>query len=138
MPMTRTQAMGISISPPLRHVGDSIDQRLIIERSVLLDGDSCWHWIGSIKSNGYGRLTANRKSHHAHRFSFSAFKGEAIPRGMDVCHACDNRSCVNPAHLFVGSRLDNMQDAQRKGRLSAGGRHSQAVKAGLAKSKETK
>lgn len=79
----------------------------------------CWEWQGHLHANGYGRLTNKRKTQYAHRFMYESFYGE-IPEGMDVCHKCDNRKCVNPNHLFLGSRKDNMRDAMIKGRLQRG------------------
>jgi len=68
---------------------------------------------------GYGRLrVGNRKTMLAHRFSYEAHVGP-IPKGMFVCHKCDNPLCVNPDHLFVGTASDNMQDMHRKGRAKA-------------------
>ncbi len=74
---------------------------------------------GCIQENGYSRATVNRVSDYGHRHIYRLTKG-SIPRGMDVCHSCDNRKCINPDHLFLGTRLDNMADAVSKGRQAKG------------------
>lgn len=75
----------------------------------------CWLWM-SCTRNGYGAIGINYKTHYAHRVVYREMFGD-IPEGMDICHKCDVRSCVNPAHLFAGTRKDNMMDASEKGRL---------------------
>ena len=77
--------------------------------------DKCWVWQGASKGNGYGNVRLGAKNITAHRYAYALFVGE-VPDDMDVCHTCDNRFCVNPDHLFLGSRKDNMVDCKEKGR----------------------
>lgn len=80
----------------------------------------CWEWKGR-KERGYGRtiigsrVDGTRRTIAAHRLSYETFVGH-IPEGMEVCHKCDNPCCVNPEHLFVGTRQDNIDDREAKGR----------------------
>lgn len=79
-------------------------------------GQECWVWDGPKYRNGYGQFyVGNNISEGAHRFSYKVALGE-IPIGMMVLHRCDNRPCVRPDHLFLGTSLDNVRDMFSKGR----------------------
>lgn len=80
--------------------------------------DYCWVWKQVLTQGGYGCLKINGKSYAAHRLSFYIHKGK-IPNNVFVCHTCDNKWCVNPDHLWLGTRKDNVQDAVRKGLWNA-------------------
>ena len=78
---------------------------------------NCWLWTGGIFKCGYGKFRGpTGKTIYAHRFSYEIHKGE-IPKDKWVLHTCDIRLCVNPWHLWLGTRLENMQDASKKGRV---------------------
>lgn len=83
--------------------------------SNVVVGDSCWIWTAKILPNGYGVFNVKGKQVYVHRFSYQLYNG-TIPYGLLVCHTCDNRSCVNPAHLWLGTHKDNTQDMISKNR----------------------
>lgn len=85
-----------------------------------LNESDCWNWVGPIEEQGYGVFGWNGKKIKAHRLSWVLTKGE-IPKGLFVCHTCDNRKCVNPKHLWLGTVQDNNRDRDLKGRNGWGG-----------------
>ena len=87
------------------------------EKAEIGDSDSCWLWQAGMTGSGYGKIreSGTNRIVGAHVKAFELMVGE-VPQGLHVCHHCDNKRCVNPSHLFLGSRSDNMLDCQRKGR----------------------
>lgn len=83
--------------------------------------EACWLWKGSRFPNGYGQCKMDGKAVGAHRIAYQLVKGR-IPEGLLVCHTCDNPSCCNPIHLFLGTALENQQDMVQKGRSTKGRR----------------
>lgn len=79
--------------------------------------EGCWEWQASTRA-GYGVIKIEGKNLSAHRVSYEMHNGK-IPDGMVICHACDNRLCVNPNHLFIGTQRDNVVDSFLKGRRVA-------------------
>lgn len=94
----------------------------IFDRSIPEPNSGCWIWLLWINPQGYGAVALGNKTFKAHRVSYELATGVRPPEGLDVCHRCDVRCCVNPDHLFLGSRKDNMADCISKGRFSFTGR----------------
>lgn len=81
----------------------------------------CMEYLGCVQANGYSRATISGHTDYGHRHIYRLMKG-VISAGLDVRHTCDNRRCINPEHLLLGTRLDNMQDAVARGRQARGSR----------------
>jgi len=90
------------------------------KKYVINEESGCWEWTASLNNIGYGMFRwAKGKMRTAHRVSYELFNG-SIPENLIVCHTCDNRKCVNPAHLSVGSRKDKFDDMVAKGTARLG------------------
>lgn len=98
------------------HLLDALTTRII------KSGD-CMLWTGHVMKNGYGQIKLHRVVSLVHRVAWEIENRREVPSGLDVCHTCDVRNCINPSHLFIGTRKDNMQDALRKGRTTRGAKH---------------
>jgi predicted DNA-binding protein YlxM (UPF0122 family) len=93
------------------------------EKVDIKNDSECWEWKNGKYLNGYGGFNSNNKHEYAHRIAWELTYG-AIPENMCVCHHCDNPSCCNPKHLFIGTMADNMHDRDRKGRGRPHGKYT--------------
>lgn len=95
-----------------------IDVRYFAERSRVNATTGCHEWTRHVNAGGYGTASYKNKHWAAHRLAWTFLRGP-IPAGMIVCHRCDNRRCINPDHLFLGTTQDNVDDKMQKGRFVA-------------------
>jgi len=99
-------AVGLSPEDKLKHFG------------WVVTDTGCWEWQGYFSTGGYGQLKINSRETNAHIVSYSVWVGPT--NGLHVLHTCDNRKCINPEHLFLGTNKDNVDDRQAKGRTRNG------------------
>lgn len=100
------------MAPPARPVRE----RLLA--TIRVDPSGCWIWLGKKDKNGYGIIGIRRgKQYRAHRIAYETFRGP-IPESILVCHKCDEPSCINPRHLFLGTAKANTADMLQKGRAN--------------------
>ena len=88
----------------------------------------CINWSKSLGHNGYGITTRNNKTYRAHRLVYCDYHGidHSDIKGMVVRHTCDNRKCINPEHLVIGTHQDNMDDMKKRNRTAKGEAHGRA------------
>jgi hypothetical protein len=89
----------------------------LISRTKINEATGCWEWTARKDPRGYGKFHINGRENGTHRLMYSLTKGDVS--GLCVCHSCDNPSCINPKHLWLGTQQDNMRDAVQKKRHGA-------------------
>lgn len=122
---TLAQPKTIASWPPLAQpepawATDSLLLRFVTKVHEATSG--CLEWQGAKNRSGYGVINCGDRTRLAHRVAYRLYVGP-VPDGMQVCHSCDNPSCVNPDHLWAGTNMDNVKDRDQKGRQPKGMNH---------------
>lgn len=123
MPASNASNRGFSVrvrdaKGELRESAKPLLMELLLEDRVTLPDSDCWFWRNG-QERGYTKTRMAGREESVHRLSFQLFVGP-IPDGYFVCHRCDQPSCWNPMHLFIGTALDNNRDMYAKGRAKSG------------------
>lgn len=100
--------------------------RKVLSGGIKESENGCWEWTGG-KSHGYGQVRIREvwgnRPVYAHRASFVVYHLQPIPKGLVICHTCDNPCCINPGHLFLGTQDENLKDMANKGRSCLGAKN---------------
>ena len=97
----------------------------ILIKTDIPDPNGCWLWRGKTNKAGYGIVNHDGKDKRVHRWFYEIFFGP-VDKNKVCCHRCDVRNCINPAHIFIGTRVDNQKDMKEKGRAASGERNGYA------------
>jgi hypothetical protein len=92
----------------------------LLNKVIINDVTDCWEWQGGKNNIGYGLMRDEKRMRTIHRVSYEEHSQTKIPAGMSVMHSCDNRICVNPLHLVLGTHKTNCSDKVAKGRQAKG------------------